>query len=592
MARRGAAILCAVMVFLSLAGFGQAEEIKVVITGQAFGALYPCLCPKEPDGGMARRATAIQTIRDASKNVLLLEAGLSFASGSQDQYTQGAELDRRRTEFYLKAMTYLNYDALLVSSQELAFGDEFLRKTKVPFVSSNTEGLGLPYIIKEMAGLKIGILGVTDSLVESREGLAWRLPGEAISRLAADLRSQGVSYIIVLGAMTPQETRDFLGQVQGVDLYVDGGISFGTAMSRQEKGILVVSTWWQAKKIGVLTLETAEGKLAAKDFSSVALTPTIADHPGVKALVPACFNDGDCQGTGGFFATCQNPGAKEARCTAPQKVPVTVKVIRPTICRVCDTQKTISSTVDELTKMFGDLQVVYVDEADPWAVDFLAKNWKTPYLPVFLFDKEVTKTDVFAKLGPIFEEKAGFYALRQESAGVSYLRDRQRIPGRVDVIWDQRYRQSGALFGLLREFRKKHPDHDVRIHFLWRATGEDGLHIPVGSGLELEELRRIACIDASSHDRIFDYLTCRHEQGEAGWWDECFQKAGLDVKKIKGCSTSPEGQLQMQEHLKLSASLSITTGPTFIVENKEIFFIENVPTLGELEKIIISEEKE
>jgi hypothetical protein len=576
---------------LFLTGPAQAEEIKVVITGQAFATLYPCLCPKEPDGGVARRATAIRAIRAKSKNVLVVESGQSFASGSQDQYAQNMELDRRRTEIYLQALDRMGYDALLVSSQELAFGEEFLKKTKLPFVSSNVDGLGLPFVIKEVAGHKIGILGVTDALVRARGVSGWRFPAQALSQRIQELKDKGVSFVIVLSAMAPEESKSFLREVKGIDLLVDGGISFGSAAQRQEDGVPCVTTWWQSKKIGVLTLEAVDGKISVREMGSVALDRSVADDPEVAALLPVCFNDGECQRSGGLLATCQNPGGKEARCLVPPKTVVTVTVIRPSECRVCDVQKTIETTLRELGKMFGDVKVTSIAEDDPWAKDFLTRQWKTSYLPVYLFEKGVAETPAFAKLGAIFEKKDDYYILRQESAGVSYLYGRQRIPRRVDVIWDQRYKPSAALFGLLKDFRKRHPDYDVKLHFLWRATNDDGSFIPSGSAFELEELKRVACVDAISPERLLDYLVCRNEQAGSSWLDDCFEKTGLDMKQIKACALGAEGQKQMQAHLALSASLGINAGPTFIVENKEIFSIQDVPTIEELEMIVIPQDK-
>jgi hypothetical protein len=45
----------------------------LIYTGQTHAALYPCQCPVEPDGGIARRAAKIKEIRRADPNIIVLD---------------------------------------------------------------------------------------------------------------------------------------------------------------------------------------------------------------------------------------------------------------------------------------------------------------------------------------------------------------------------------------------------------------------------------------------------------------------------------------------------------------------------------------
>ena len=101
------------------------EDLTLLISGQSHANLYPCSCPSNPEGGVARRATTIKDIKKKQKNLLVLEAGLSFAGGSYDTQ-HDEETKKQRTEYYLKALSKMGYDAFLISNEEFNFGDDFL----------------------------------------------------------------------------------------------------------------------------------------------------------------------------------------------------------------------------------------------------------------------------------------------------------------------------------------------------------------------------------------------------------------------------------------------------------------------------------
>ena len=90
---------------------------------------------------------------------------------------------------------------------------------------------------------------------------------------------------------------------------------------------------------------------------------------------------------------------------------------------------------------------------------------------------------------------------------------------------------------------------------------------------------------------IYDYLICRSQQKDSSWWDECVGKINADSAKIKACVFSKKGEDAMRKHTQLTQELKVASGPTFILDNKEIFGMANPPTLEELEKIVLNEEK-
>jgi 2',3'-cyclic-nucleotide 2'-phosphodiesterase (5'-nucleotidase family) len=109
------------------------NKISILVSGQSHASLYPCICPKSPSGGLSRRATAIKNIKSKGEDVILLEAGGSFAGGNYDTNSQTTELDKERTQFYMKSLLVMGYDAFLVSSEEFNFGDDFLNEVMADY---------------------------------------------------------------------------------------------------------------------------------------------------------------------------------------------------------------------------------------------------------------------------------------------------------------------------------------------------------------------------------------------------------------------------------------------------------------------------
>ncbi|MFA5199845.1 MAG: hypothetical protein WC442_02900, partial [Candidatus Omnitrophota bacterium] len=67
-------------VFVS-ANILYAKEVNIVYTGQTHAMLYPCSCPIQQDGGIARRATLIKQLKKKDPRLFLLDCG-SFTAGS------------------------------------------------------------------------------------------------------------------------------------------------------------------------------------------------------------------------------------------------------------------------------------------------------------------------------------------------------------------------------------------------------------------------------------------------------------------------------------------------------------------------------
>jgi 5'-nucleotidase len=159
--------------FLSLSGLTlssfttkKTKKITILHTNDTHSHIdpFPVDHPKNPGmGGAARRANAIQKIRQEEENVLLLDAGDIFQGTPYFNY-YGGELE-------FKLMSMMQYDVATMGNHDFDNGiDGFyaqLPHAKFDFVSANydfkntvLDGKVKAYKIIKKDGIKIGIFGL------------------------------------------------------------------------------------------------------------------------------------------------------------------------------------------------------------------------------------------------------------------------------------------------------------------------------------------------------------------------------------------------------------------------------------------------
>ena len=173
-----------------------------------------------PDrGGLARCATQIRRWRRENPNSILIDVG--------DVY-QGTDVSlRNKGTLMIDLLNHLEYDAWVVGNHEFDWGMECferaLQQSKMPVLAANMLMEGKlagefpdakhpfskiqPFILKEIAGIKIAIIGITTPGMpfwlwpEFTRGLDFRHPVEPVRRAIASAKSRGANAIVLTGHM-------------------------------------------------------------------------------------------------------------------------------------------------------------------------------------------------------------------------------------------------------------------------------------------------------------------------------------------------------------------------------------------------------
>ena len=170
-------------------------------------------------GGLARCVTQIRRWRRQNPNSILIDVG--------DVY-QGTDVSlRNKGELMIDLFNHLKYDAWVIGNHEFDWTIEpfhqALQSSAMPVLAANTVLEGKPagefpdakhplakirpYIIKEIAGIKLAIIGVTTPGMsfwlprEFTAGIDFQHPVEPVRRAIAKAKGDGADVIVLTGHM-------------------------------------------------------------------------------------------------------------------------------------------------------------------------------------------------------------------------------------------------------------------------------------------------------------------------------------------------------------------------------------------------------
>lgn len=217
---------------LTVHGAGpEVYKLRIVHTNDHHARIEPVLNGANPvHGGVSRRKTLIDAIRNEGGNQVLLDAGDVFQGTLYfNQYRGMADL-----EFY----NAMRYDAVAIGNHEFDIGQAplatFINGARFPVLSANIladassplAGLIKPWTVIWVGGQAIGIIGVTTEettvLSNPGPGVTFTNYIDAVKQGVAALRQAGVTKIIALTHVGVEADRVLASQVDGLAVVIGG----------------------------------------------------------------------------------------------------------------------------------------------------------------------------------------------------------------------------------------------------------------------------------------------------------------------------------------------------------------------------------
>ncbi|MDR7857008.1 5'-nucleotidase C-terminal domain-containing protein [Tissierella sp.] len=209
------ALLMLVGIMIPSVTFADAETVKITILGTTdlHANIYNWSYEdgkETEDFGMAKVYSVVKKVREENPNTLLIDNGDTIQGTilSDDLYNFNLELKHP----VIDVMNFMGYDSFTLGNHEFNFGLEMVKKikeeAKFPILAANAnykeDGSYLvePYVIKEVGGVKVGILGLTNPNIPRWDGpkvgdLEFATPVESAEKHIKEMKEKGVDLIIL-----------------------------------------------------------------------------------------------------------------------------------------------------------------------------------------------------------------------------------------------------------------------------------------------------------------------------------------------------------------------------------------------------------
>ena len=202
-------------------------------------------------------------MRTEGKNLLILDAGNLF-------FLKLPKNESQRKDFILKvdvlirAYNAMGYDAVNVGERDLIMGYRFFaeaaKKAEFAFISSNlTDKTGnsppfIPHIIKDIAGLKVGIFGLIDRTLKGEDSMITASDHvKEAKRVVSDLRGK-CDIIIGLSQLGEARDRKLVQAIPDIDLII-GGVKAKTIRYKKVGNTIMARLIPRGGYLGILSLQ-------------------------------------------------------------------------------------------------------------------------------------------------------------------------------------------------------------------------------------------------------------------------------------------------------------------------------------------------
>ncbi len=186
--------------------------------------------------------------------LLLLDSGnLLFRKPPRTETKRNDAL--LRVNLLIHSYNKMGYDAVNVGEKDLMMGVKFLieasLKARFSFVSTNLvdratgKSIFKPYVVKEVAGLRVGVLGLLDdqfnpTLQENNPGLNVAV-AEPVAALKAAMKGlrESCDFIVVLSQLGESGDKKLAREVRDIDLILGGGGEARRPVAERQNGTAI-----------------------------------------------------------------------------------------------------------------------------------------------------------------------------------------------------------------------------------------------------------------------------------------------------------------------------------------------------------------
>ena len=310
------ALILIIVLTISYTRAAPSMDLRILWTNDTHGYLTPLYHREEGEdmfverakregrvGGFAYIATIVNRQRDQLPDrTLLLDSGDTWHGTVVPVRLAGTPV--------VEVMNAMNYDAMVPGNVEMFYDQETIEKllasAKFPIVVANLydtewdERADLPntqpYIIKQVNGLKVGIIGMTYhwmSKVSDQPQWSFGLRVEEVQADVDQMRNtEGVDLVVMLSHMGWKVDEKYAGLVSGIDVIIGAhthDILYRPTLVYNQKSnrdVIIVQCGSHGKLLGQLDITVAEGQVSAFEQTLFPIrSREITPDPGIESLI-------------------------------------------------------------------------------------------------------------------------------------------------------------------------------------------------------------------------------------------------------------------------------------------------------------------
>jgi 2',3'-cyclic-nucleotide 2'-phosphodiesterase (5'-nucleotidase family) len=267
-------------------------ELAVVFSSDLLGLIRSCGCAVKDNGGLGRRATYIEKMRESYPNLIVLDAGDAMSldlSYSQDE-----------ADLTWDALALMETDAFTPGEIDFIYGLPYLKsvvdKTGLDMLAANIVDaetgepvFGSLYKIVEIeGGLKVGITGVLDDTIRFPgyiDQSSFRVePVQKTLKMVLPKLKQEADFLILLSHLGRERSIELAARNPDFDLVIVG---HGKPLIKQlvQEGKTIVAATGMGQYLGKIELTLdGSGDYLVGSYSLITLEAEIEVHPRIKDL--------------------------------------------------------------------------------------------------------------------------------------------------------------------------------------------------------------------------------------------------------------------------------------------------------------------
>lgn len=232
--------------------------------------------------------------------------GSYLALSGGDMWTGPAISTWFEGEGMAEVMNAMGYAAAAVGNHEFDFGMDALRaralESDFPLLSANltaTDGRALaewgilPYTVIDVAGVQVGIIGLTTQRTRTSTnpanlvGLDFRDYEEVLREIVPQVRAEGAELLLVVGHLCEEELVALAQAIGGLGIALIGGGHCNERVAREVNGIILVEGGYHFTSYAAveLTYDPATGTLVESTYEVLPNRPAANPDAAVAAVV-------------------------------------------------------------------------------------------------------------------------------------------------------------------------------------------------------------------------------------------------------------------------------------------------------------------